>query len=281
MKDFFRTRTFVAMCIIAVLLLGMIAVSSADRGKVSVFEDFAGTFITPIQNFVTTVSSKGGDFAKIFTEHDKLKDENERLKSELAKAYQEIRNAEEYKKENESYKGILGIKNENPDFVFEKALIVATEQSGYSHTYTLNRGSIHGIAKRNLVITAEGVVGYVSDVGTTWCQVTTLLDSSCEIGALFTRTQDIGVLEGDFALAANGACKIAYLSNDVQLSSGDSVVTSGIGGVFPSGLLLGHVSEIKPESHGISQYAVTTPAVDFSELKNVFVITGFTGQEEQ
>jgi rod shape-determining protein MreC len=52
-------------------------------------------------------------------------------------------------------------------------------------------------------------------------------------------------------------------------------VTSGIGGVFPAGLLVGNVQEIKPESHGISQYAITSPAVDMAELDNVFVITGF------
>lgn len=269
------------MCIIAVLLLGMTVVSAADRGKVTVFEDFAGMFITPIQNLVTTVSSKGGDLAAVFTEHAELKSENDTLKNELAKAYQAVRDAEEYKLENESYKAILGIKEENPDFIFEHALIVANDQSGYSHMYTLNRGSVNGIEKRDLVITAEGVVGYVSEVGTTWCQVTTILDSSCEIGALFTRTQDIGVVEGDFSLKANGTCKVSYLSNDVKLSSGDSVITSGISGIFPAGLLLGHVNEIKPESHGISQYAIIEPAVNFDELKNVFVITGFTDKEEE
>ena len=67
----------------------------------------------------------------------------------------------------------------------------------------------------------------------------------------------------------------------MKLSSGDSVVTSGISGIFPAGLLLGHVNEIKPESHGISQYAIIEPAVNFDELKNVFVITGFTGKEEE
>ena len=269
------------MCIIAVLMLGMTVISSVDRGRVTVFEDIAGIFITPVQNFVSTISSKGGNIVDVFTEHDKLIAENEKLENELASAAQAIRDAEEYKLENESYRDILGIKEKNPEFVFEQALIVASEQSGYSHSYTLNRGSVSGVKRRDLVITAQGVVGYVSEVGTTWCKVTTLLDSSCEIGVLITRTQDIGVLEGDFSLAKDGFCKVAYLSNEVQLNSGDSVVTSGIGGVFPSGLLIGYVGEIKPEAHGISQYAVTTPAVNFNELKNVFIITDFAGQEAE
>lgn len=281
MKDFFRTRTFIAMCIIAVLLLGMAAVSAADSEHVTVFEDFAGLVLTPLQNIASTISSKSGDFVAIFSEHDALKAENETLKNKLASVYQALRDAEEARLENESLKGILGIKEQNPDFQFEDALIIANEQSGYSHTLTLNKGSVNGIKMRDLVITSDGVVGYVSKLGSTYCNVTTLLDSSCEIGVLITRTQDIGVLEGDFSLAEKGNCKVSYLSNEVQLSSGDSVVTSGIGGNFPSGILAGYVVEIKPESHGISQYAVMETAVDFSELKNVFVITGFAADTQQ
>ena len=264
------------MCIIAVLLIGMMAVSAVDRGKVTVIEDFVGMFITPLQNICTTISSKSGDFAEIFTEHDALVEENEKLKNELASVNQALRNAEIYKQENERLLEMLEIKADRQDFVFESALIVANEQSGYSHTLTLNKGSLSNVKKRDVVMTADGFVGYVSELGTTWCKVTTVLDSSCEVGALITRTQDIGVLEGEFSLAANGNCKVSYLANDVALNSGDSVVTSGIGGVFPSGIIIGNIVEIKPESHGISQYAVVEPAVDFNDLKNVFIVTEFT-----
>ena len=190
-------------------------------------------FITPLQNLCTTVSEKSGDFAAIFTEHDALKQENEKLKTELAAALQAIRDAQSYKLENEQLKGILDIKAENPSYSFESALVVASDRSGYSHTLTLNCGSISGVQKRDLVITPEGLVGYVSELGTTWCKVTTLLDSSCEVGAIVSRTLDIGVLEGDYSLAQDGRCKVSYISNEAQLNVGDSVITSGIGGVFP------------------------------------------------
>ena len=275
MKDFLKTRTFISICIIAVLLLGMMAVSAADSGRVTIFEDIAGIIITPIQNLCTTVSSKSGDFIAVFTEFNEMKEENVRLKEELAATAAALRDSQEYKLENESLKGILGIKEENPDFTFEPALIVADDRSGYSHTLTLNKGSLSNIKKRDVIITEQGLVGYVTEVGSTWCRAITILDASCEIGALVTRTQDIGVLEGDYELQSNGNCKVSYLSNEVQLNSGDGIVTSGIGGTFPGKILIGNVIEIKPEAHGISQYAVIEPAVNFDELKNVFVITGF------
>ena len=87
-------------------------------------------------------------------------------------------------------------------------------------------------------------------------------------------------MEGDYELQSNGNCKVSYLSNEVQLNSGDSIVTSGIGGTFPGKILIGNVIEIKPEAHGISQYAVIEPAVNFDELKNVFVVTGFAASAD-
>jgi rod shape-determining protein MreC len=254
----------------------MMAVSAADRGKVTFFEDFVGMVITPIQNLCTTISEKSGDFAAIFTEHKQLTEENEKLKTELASVSRALRDAQQYQLENESLRGMLEIKEARQDFVFESALIVAAEQSGYSYTLTLNKGSVNDVSKRDIVITSDGVVGYISELGTTWCKVTTVLDSSCEIGALIPRTQDVGVLEGEFSLASEGNCKLSYLGNEVQLSAGDSVVTSGIGGVFPAQLMIGNIVEIKPESHGISQYAVIEPAVNFDDLKNVFIVTDFT-----
>ncbi len=280
MRDFFTSKTFISICIIAVLLLGMMTVSAASRGKVTVFEDFVGIVITPIQNIVTTIAEKSGNFVAVFSDHDKLKEENERLNDEVNALSQALREAQQYRLENEELKSALGIKSQNPDFKFCSALVVASEQSGYSYMVTLNKGSVDGIKKRDMVISNGAVAGYVSELGTTWCKVTTILDSSCEIGAIITRTQDIGVLEGDFSLASEGSCKMSYLENTVELNSGDSVITSGIGGIFPQGLFIGNVKEIKPESHGISQYAVIEPAVDVSQLKNVLVITDFTSETE-
>ncbi len=280
MRQFFTSKTFIAICIIAVLLLGMMTVSSADRGKVTIFEDIVGIVITPIQNIVTTIAHKSGDFIAVFSDYNDLKEQNEQLKNQVNELSEKLRNSEKYMLENEALKGALGIKSENPDFAFCSAVVVASEQSGYSYMVTLNKGSVNGIEKRDIVLSNGAVAGYVSEVGTTWCKVTTILDSACEIGAIISRTQDIGVLEGDFALAAEGNCKISYLPNTIQLNSGDSVVTSGIGGIFPAGLLIGNVQEIKPETHGISQFAIIEPAVDISALKNVLVVTDFTQNAE-
>lgn len=278
MKAFFKTRTFIAICIVSALLLGMTVLDIASNGHLSLPENLAGSLITPIQNFCATTIKHGGNLVEAYTEYEALKEENEKLKSELAAAGQLIRDAEEYANENKSLKAMLGIAEEHADFKFAACLVVGSDQNGYSHTLTLNKGSADGLEEKDLVITADGVVGYINELGLTWSKVSTVLDSSCEIGAIVTRTQDVGVLSWDYALSEEGLIKLAYLNAGVILNSGDAVETSGVGGVFPKGVLLGRVRELRTESHGISQYAVLEPAVNVDQVRTVFVITNFESE---
>lgn len=273
-----KTKSFIAACIVAVLLLGMMILDTASNGHLTFFENLSGTLITPVQNFCTTVIRYGGNFIRAYTDYEELEKENKKLKNELASIGQLLRDAEQYANENQELKAMLGIAEEHRDFDFAACLVVGSDQNGYSHTLTLNKGSADGLAERDLVITADGVVGFISELGLSWSKVTTILDSSCEIGALVTRTQEVGVLEWDYALSEQGLMKMAYLNTDVVLQSGDAVETSGVGGIFPKGILLGRVKELKTESHGISQYAVLEPAVQVEEIGMVFVITNFESE---
>ena len=278
MRAFLKTRTFISMCVVTVLLLGMTVLDIASHGHLTFWENIGGTFVTPIQSFFTTVIDYSGNLVEAYTDYDKLERENEKLKKELAGAGQLMRDAETYANENQSLKAMLGIAEKNPDFEFASCLVVGSDQNGYSHTLTLNKGSADQLSERDLVITADGVIGYISELGLNWSKVTTILDSSCEIGAIITRTQDIGVLDWDYSLSEDGLLKLAYLNTEVVLNSGDSVETSGVGGIFPKGVLLGRVKELRTESHGISQYAVLEPAVAVDEVSTVFVITNFESE---
>ncbi len=278
MGGFFKSRTFIAICVVAALLLGMMALDVSDDGHLSFLENIAGSLITPIQSFCSTVVKYGGNLVQAYTEYDELAKENAKLKSELAKTGQLIRDAEGYALENQSLKAMLGIAEKHADFQFAACAVVGSDQNGYSHTLTLSQGSADGLALKDLVMTADGVVGYISELGLTWSKVTTILDSTCEIGAIVTRTRDVGVLDWEYDLSEEGLAKLAYLNTGVVLQSGDAVETSGVGGIFPKGILLGRVRELRTESHGISQYAILEPAVDIDRVHTVFVITNFESE---
>lgn len=132
----------------------------------------------------------------------------------------------------------------------------------------------------NCVISSEGVssgylVGVVSEVGYNWCTVLTLADTDTEIGARVFRTQEVAVAEGDLALMDQGKLKLSYLSEDSQLLTGDYVMTSGLGGYYPSGLVIGTVDSVLTGDDGLAQYAVLSPMVDFDALTEVFIIKDF------
>lgn len=273
-----KTKSFIAACIVAVLLLGMMVLDTAAHGHLTFFENLAGSLITPVQNFCSTIIRYGGNLVRAYTEYDALLEENDKLKNELASISQLLRDAEAYANENQNLKAMLGIAEEHKDFDFAACLVVGSDQNGYSHTLTLNKGSADGLAEKDLVMTADGVVGYINELGLSWSKVTTILDSSCEIGAIVTRTQDVGVLDWDYSLSEKKLLRMAYLNTDVVLQSGDAVETSGVGGIFPKGILLGRVKELKTESHGISQYAVLEPAVQVDQVSTVFVITNFESE---
>ena len=275
MSKFFKTRAFIGMCIIGAFMLGLSLLSMADRGKVTIFEDIVGIFVTPIQKASNRLVGAAGNFKKVFTEYEALETENNQLKKQLTEAEEKIRDAQEDMRENQTLRGALGLLEEHPDLTFISAHISGSDMDGYSQTLTLDQGSMHGISARDMVVTGDGVVGYVNEVGTTWCKVITILDPSSEIGVTLTRTGESSVLQGDAALAHEGRCKASYLKNDVTLAVGDSVETSGIGGLFPGGLMVGRVREIKSESTGLSQYAVIEPAVHIENLSTVLIITDF------
>ena len=121
-------------------------------------------------------------------------------------------------------------------------------------------------------------MGYVSEAGLTHSTVMTLLNPNLSVSATDNRSRETGVVSGDAKLVASGCCKMSYLSRSSAMNLGDYVITSGAGGVFPAGLMVGTVTEIGQESADVSLYAVLRPFVEPTGLSNVMVITSFEGQ---
>ena len=125
------------------------------------------------------------------------------------------------------------------------------------------------------MVTQEGLVGYVSAVGVNYAQVVGIIDMTSKVAAMISRTRETVVAEGSFELLDEGLMRVSYLKNDSDVRQGDLVETSGYGGIYPKGLLIGRVLEVLPESHGISSYAIIEPVVDFSTLTHVFVVKDY------
>lgn len=223
--------------------------------------------ITPVAKLRDGIASGG-----------EIREENERLKAENNALKAENRSSEEYIKENERLKELLRLKENMVGESVLAARVISVDFDNFSQTIMINRGSEDGISIDNVVTSAAGVVGRVSDVGSGWARVTTLLSPNNSMGVRVSRTGDVAVCEGEPAAAKKNLLKLCYISGSAQLIEGDIIETSGLGGIYPPGLICGRISEIKKDNSGTVDYAAVEPGVDFSKLYEVLVIT--SGERE-
>ena len=199
------------------------------------------------------------------------------VSGENAELQAKIREAEAAIQENERLYNLLELTSKGKEFTKEAAMVTARSTSNWESTLTLSKGSAQGIEVDDCVVDEYwNLVGIVAEVGENWCTVRTLIDANTEMGGQLVRTGGAAILEGDLALMGEGKLKLTYLPENSQLMSGDLVITSGRGGVYPSGLVAGHVEEVRTDASGMTDYAVIVPETDLGNLQQVFVIKDFT-----
>ena len=249
--------------------------SSLSGGKISPISNIINILTTPIQRMVSGIASGIDEFTQKLSDYNELEAENEDLRAKLADIDKKLRSAENAAKENVQLRAALGMKERNETLVFESAEVIARGNDNVSATFTINKGSLSGIAVNNCVVTVDGMVGYISEVGTTWAIVTSIIDTNMQASAIVSRTRDVASAEGDFELMEQGKLKLSYLEKDTQLVRGDTVETSGFGDLFPKGIIIGRVEDVKTETHGITKYAILEPTVNLSKVNHVLVIKSF------
>ncbi len=276
MKDFLRKNGGILL-IIALLLSILIGVgSSILQGNTDPLSNMVNTVTAPIRSGVSTVADWAEGVYQYVFRYGEIQKELDSLRTQVADLEGQVRQNEEASRENEQLRDLLELHQRRQDFTFESARVTDRSTSNWESTLTLSKGSSSGIEVGDCVITETGVlVGVVSQVGHNWSTISTVINTDTEMGGIVSRTYSAGVLEGDFALMTQGKLKLNYLPEGAQLVSGDEVLTSGKGDMFPSGLVVGRVSGVFTDPSGQSRYAVVVPDADFASLIEVFVIEEF------
>jgi rod shape-determining protein MreC len=275
-KKFLR-QNGILLLVIALLLTILIGVSSAFLGgNANPLTNAANTIATPFRNGVSAALDWAEGVYNYVFYRDELERELDELRRQVAALEDQVRQGQEASLENDRLRALLDLQERRRDFVFETAQVTTRSTSNWTSTLTIGKGSAAGLQAGNCVVTETGVlVGVVSEVGLNWATVSTIINTDIEMGGIVTRTYSAGILEGDFALMGQGKLKLDYLPDGAQLLSGDEVLTSGKGDVYPSGLVVGQVDSLFTDSSGMTRYAVVLPAADLSSLTQVFVIKDF------
>ncbi len=274
MRPFLKNKFFIGIVIAAVLFAAVPTALSA-MGVQNPLRNFVNILTTPLQKGFNYVTDALDGFSSYFTEFDDLVAENAALKQENAALRDRLYNAEEIENLNAWLDDFLELKRAHTDFHFAAANVTGRESGNYMTVFTVDRGSAHGIEKGMPVVSADGVIGYVDEIGVTWAKVRTLIESAASIGAYVERTGELGLVEGNFALASDGVCEITYLAADSEVQVGDRILTTGYGSIYPRDLVIGCVTEIIPDEFSRTLTARITPAADLTDLDKVMIITEY------
>lgn len=275
MKKFLQEHglwVLVATAIIAVALAAM----SFFTNTSAPLTNLANVLSSPFRSAYTSIATWFNDKQAYYADSTALAEENAALKTQIAKMEAAVRQAQSDSAENRRLRELLNLREQRQAFEPEAATVVEHTTSNWTASLTLNRGTKHGVEKNDCVITEEGfLVGVVSEAGSNWCTVLLVTDTDTSIGAQVFRTKELGLAQGDFALMGAGQLRLDSLAVDTPLLNGDLVVTSGLGGYYPAGLVIGSVEEVQKDDSGATSYAVLAPSADLDSLTQVFIIKSF------
>ena len=263
-----------AVVLAVVLVLALIA--GALGGKAGFLTNLDGIVRAPLQKAATVTAQWLESIYGYIYKYDQLKAENDQLRFQLAEAQAQAREGQEALAENERYRELLGFTQRHTDFELEPANVVSYGASNWSSTLTLSKGSDCGIEVGDCVMNEAGaLVGQVIEVGSTWATVRTVIDVDMSVGGYISSSGATAMVLGDFTLMQDGCVRFGYLAEGMSIFTGDTVLTSGKGGAFPAGLVVGTITDVRTEAGGQQTYGVITPACDLGELLQVFVIKDF------
>ena len=279
MKNFLKNNGLWVLFAAAVISVALALVSVFSNTS-SPMTNLVNTIASPFRTAYTAVAEWFIDKQNYYRDNTAMEEEIAQLRREIAQMEAEVRQGREHSEENQRLKELLGLQEKRPDLTSDIVLADVTEHAvtNWAATLTISQGTADGLEVGDCVMDETGaIVGTISQVGLNWATIVTLVDTETSLGAQVFRTGDLGVAQGNFSLMGENRLRLDYLPADCDLLGGDLGGTSGLGGFYPAGLVIGSVEELQMDDSGASAYAILAPAVDFSELQQVVVLRSFDG----
>lgn len=277
MRSFFKSTRFKGFLgVFGILVLGVIF-AAATENSASPASTVLGTVFSPLQSVSASIADSLDDFSVYFRSSAQYQQRVKELESQLGETLNDLVGYEKAKQQVALYEEFLELKEENQDFQFASASVIGSDSSDAFGSFTLNKGELDGVKVNNPVIYGKYLVGVVVKTAPTYCVVNTILNPEVNVSAYEVRTRESGYSTTTVELAANAQCALSGLVRSTSVAAGGIVCTSGVGGVYPADLIIGTVEEVRNDTTNISSYAVINTHVDFSQLRDVFIITSFKG----
>jgi rod shape-determining protein MreC len=262
--------------LLAVLLVSLLLLTVQTRGGgTGRAGELVAIAVTPIQSLLVRIHRGALGFWANYLDWKSVRRENASLRGANEQLRVQALQAGETREENARLRRLLVLRDRLP-LATLAGEVIGREAGGWVRSLTVNRGRGDGIAQQTPVIVPEGLVGRVVQVHRGAAVIQLLNDPASTVGAVVQRTRTAGLVEGD----AGGALCFKFMARDgATVVPGDLVVTSGLGTLFPKGLPVGRVVKIEDKGSALFHFAVLAPAVDFSRVEEVLLVTGQTTQD--
>lgn len=262
-----------AVLIIAVILV-IVLMSATAKGKyqLPLAEGLIRVVFTPVERAVSKLTYSIGNILSSTSKLMTVYRDNEQLRQQVEQLQQSTLTLNELSAENQRLQAMLDYKRSAPQFELVAATVIAREPGTWFNTIVINKGSDVGLTKDMSVITPKGLVGHIVAVYGNSAKVMLMLDPRSAVGGLVQRPESrvTGIVVGQ--AQSNKVPRMINLARESDVIKGDNIITSGLGGIFPKGIVIGEVFDVKNEDGGLLKYAEIKTAVDFSRLEEVFVV---------
>lgn len=276
MKDYLK-KNGIRIGIIVLAVASVIALGSAARdGRIGFVQNATGVLESPLKKVLSSTVNWFDTIYGYLYEYDSLMAENESLRSQLADAQKSARDGIEASEENTRLRKLLELREKHTDYQMESSKIVLWSSSNWSSSFTISKGESSGLEMGDPVITEYGaLVGQITELGENWATVSTVIDVDMSVGAFVGNSQTSGMVMGEFDLMKKKSAKLTFLAEGAQIFVGDDVLTSGSGGAFPAGLVIGTLTAVQTEAGGQVEYGIVVPQAELDKLVQVFIIKDF------
>lgn len=261
----------IGVIITIIILILLVIFTNTNSDNISIIENVANNIVMPIENGLTYLKNKLNNNDKFFENIDELKAENSSLKEEKSDLEQKLREFEIIKNENEQLKEQLNLAEKYGEYTTVPGTIISRDISNYSKTLVINIGSDNGVQEKMTVIADEGLVGYVVSTTNKTSKIQTIIDSASATSCLASSTRDTMICKG--TIENKPQLSASNIATDARIIQGDSVETSGLGGIYVKGIHVGKIKKVNEGSNKTDSYAIVETSVDFEKLENVLVIT--------
>ena len=263
----------IGIIITIVVLIALVAFSNENGNGLDFASNAFNKVIMPIQKIFTSIGNNFNHSESF----DNLRSQNDKLTSQIAELQEQVRELEVIKAENENLKEYVNLKNKFSEYNSIPAYVINRDITNFNDVVTINLGRKDGVVENMTVVADQGLVGHIISVTDNTAQVQTIIDTASSLSCQKSSTGDNIIARG--TLEKTNSMKATFIPTSAQVLQGDSIITSGIGGIYPRGITIGTVSKVNETQNITDRYAIIDTAVDFTKLNTVLVLTGAVNNE--